>query len=199
MKLFLTGCFWIAILASTSGLQAQNLKAVMDTVMSEESSGAMRAELKWGYQSTVGQWAVYPVFDFAGEFSEGMAPVGLKENGVWRYGFIDQTGKLVIPLMYDDVGTFSEGLAYAAILNIPWEDKPAGTVYNKVGYINKQNEMAVLLPEKYSRPSSRCYYIGSGFSGGIARLKVSDADMCPSYGPIAVDLQSNVMVVKEEE
>lgn len=186
-------------LVGGGAVSAQNLQAVMDTVMTEEDGGTVRAELKWGYQSAVGQWTVYPVFDFAGEFSEGMAAVGLKENGIWHYGFIDATGKLVVPLMYDEVGTFSEGMAFAAILNIPWEDKPVGTVYNKVGYINKQNEMKVLLPDKYSRPSSRCYYIGSGFSGGIARLKISDAAMCPSYGPIAVDTSSNVMVIKEED
>lgn len=197
MRSIFIGCLVFGMFSSS--VFAQKLKPVLDTIMAEDSRGVTKVELKWGFQSTIGEWVVYPIFDHAAEFSEGLAAVGLQEDGQWRYGFIDVTGKIVIPLMYDDVGSFNEGLAFAAILGIPWEDKPAGTVYNKVGYINKNNEMAVLLPDKYSRPSSRCYYVGSEFSGGIARMSISDAAMCPSYGPIAVDLSSNVMVVKAED
>ena len=46
-------------------------------------------------------------FDFASDFSEGVAAVQIK--GKW--GYINATGKLVIPAKFDNAGRFSEGLA----------------------------------------------------------------------------------------
>ena len=192
--------YLFTLLLSAISLNAQGLRPVMDTIMSEDAnSGVLRAELKWGYQSKVGEWAVYPIYDYAGEFSEGLAPVGLREGSQWKYGFINEQGELAIQLMYDDIGHFSEGLAYAAILNIPWEDKPAENEYNKIGYINASNEMVIELPDKYSKPSKKCYYVGELFTGGLAKMRVTNPAQCPSYGPIAVDTEGNVMVVKQED
>ena len=47
----------------------------------------------------------------AGPFSEGLAPVAVKDAGGTKYGFIDRTGKIVIQPQFDWVGRFSEGLA----------------------------------------------------------------------------------------
>ena len=190
--------YTLLLVCFTTLVFAQDLHPVMDTTMTEDANGAVKAELKWGFKNAENSWVVFPVFDHAEAFVEGLAKVGLKEAGSWKYGFIDRTGELVVPLMYDHLGNFHNGMAYAAILNIAWEDKP-DEMYNKVGYIDKNNQMVLTLPDKYSRPSSRCYYIGTDFSGGLAKMHISDERMCPSYGPIVVDLDGNVMVIKEED
>lgn len=49
---------------------------------------------------------------FAGGFSEGLAPVGLRNGDIIKdYGFMDATGKLVIKPQYDSAEGFSEGRA----------------------------------------------------------------------------------------
>ena len=50
---------------------------------------------------------VIPQYDFAWNFSEGLAWV--KKDG--KYGFIDKTGKVVIALQYDNTYDFDEGSA----------------------------------------------------------------------------------------
>ena len=60
--------------------------------------------------------AVVPLqYDYAFSFSEGLAPVSMKE----KHGYIDNTGKAVIALKYDGANSFSEGFA-AVQLNKKW-------------------------------------------------------------------------------
>uniref|UniRef100_A0A7C4CB44 WG repeat-containing protein n=1 Tax=candidate division WOR-3 bacterium TaxID=2052148 RepID=A0A7C4CB44_UNCW3 len=49
---------------------------------------------KWGYIDKSGSLVVNPQFDWAADFSEGLARVGI---GVWplKYGYIDKNGKFV--------------------------------------------------------------------------------------------------------
>jgi WG containing repeat len=69
---------------------------------------------KWGYIDTSGAAVIEPQFDGAGDFSEGLAAVGMSlyESGEdWLHGYIDTSGTLVIPLQYERVGSFHDGLA----------------------------------------------------------------------------------------
>ncbi|EOD7173401.1 WG repeat-containing protein, partial [Campylobacter coli] len=54
-----------------------------------------------------GKIAIESKFDGVGNFSEGLAAVGL--NGKW--GFIDKNGEFAIKPKFDDIWDFSEGLA----------------------------------------------------------------------------------------
>lgn len=83
-------------------------------------------------------------YDFACDFSEGLAKVDL--NG--KSGYIDKSGKEVIQLKYDVVGDFSEGLA-AVKLN------------GKCGYINKSGKE--VIPLKYDS----AYYFSNGQASAI--------------------------------
>ena len=61
------------------------------------------------------------MYDFAGDFSEGLAEVKL--NG--KYGFIDKTGKEIIPIKFDYTSGFKNGRAGVKL-------------EGKWGYIDKQ-------------------------------------------------------------
>lgn len=51
-------------------------------------------------------------FDKTGDFSEGLAPVGINGSG---YGYIDKNMRFAIPLKYDFSGDFENGIAPAII------------------------------------------------------------------------------------
>src|SRR6185369_3780940 len=108
---------------------------------------------KWGYINRSGNWIVRPQYEFADDFSEGLA--GVVVNG--KYGFINKQGELVIPAHFDlrrerrhpelliSAGRFKEGLAAVAVDRL-------------YGYINKQGTFAV-------QPR---FFTAQAFSEGLA-------------------------------
>lgn len=61
---------------------------------------------KWGFVDKNGSIIINPTFDYAYNFSEGIAAV--KIGG--KYGFINTTGVLIVPCEYDDVeSSFEDG------------------------------------------------------------------------------------------
>ena len=65
---------------------------------------------KWGFKHNNN--VVIPAqYDWAGEFSEGLAQVII--NG--KYGHIDKNGAIVVPAKYDNAGFFKNGLALVQI------------------------------------------------------------------------------------
>ncbi|HYW70055.1 MAG TPA: WG repeat-containing protein [Pyrinomonadaceae bacterium] len=62
---------------------------------------------KWGFVNKDFQFVIEPRFDWAWEFSEGLAEVTVNHKS----GFIDPSGKIVVPLKYDMVFPFQNGLA----------------------------------------------------------------------------------------
>ncbi|MGH9946350.1 MAG: WG repeat-containing protein [Pyrinomonadaceae bacterium] len=80
---------------------------------------------KMGYRNTKGEMVIPPIFDYAEEFSEGLAAVEI--NG--QYGFIDRTGTMVIePLSYLYLPKFKNGLAQVVTRDF------------KFGYINQEGQ-----------------------------------------------------------
>lgn len=118
---------------------------------------------KWGYINDAGKFVVFPKYEFANDFAEGLAAV--KVNGLWGYingngkyvidpqfqdaynftsdvarikqgehwGFIDKQGKFIAEPYFEQAGDFSDGLAPVAI-------------GGKYGYINIQGDY-VLAPQ----------------------------------------------------
>ncbi len=66
-----------------------------------------------GYVDVYGSLVIEPQFNVAGEFSDGLAPVGIGENDeAMKCGYIDKTGAVVIPIQYQIAGfDFSGGVA----------------------------------------------------------------------------------------
>lgn len=76
-----------------------------------EGLTTVKIEDKYGYIDINEKMVIEPRFDFAYDFSEGLAPVriGTEEDGRW--GYIDKTGNMVIEPQFLEVKGFSEGLA----------------------------------------------------------------------------------------
>jgi hypothetical protein len=89
---------------------------------------------KWGYVDRDGKVAITPRFDFAGKFTEGLAPVNVGGIGVGKWGYVDNTGKAVIAPAFDEASEFLEGLARV---------KTGG----KVGYIDRTGKFVWPLQE----------------------------------------------------
>ena len=64
---------------------------------------------KWGYVNTKGELIIPCIYEYANDFSEGLASV--RKNG--KEGFINKKGEIAIPFKFEECGNFSEGLAYA--------------------------------------------------------------------------------------
>jgi hypothetical protein len=62
---------------------------------------------KFGYIDKAGKIIIPPRFDYARDFSEGLASVQIGD----KYGCIDKAGKIVIPPQFDFINKFKNGLA----------------------------------------------------------------------------------------
>jgi hypothetical protein len=93
-----------------------------------------------------GKIIISPQFDWAYDFQEGLAQVGIKK----KFGFIDRTGKLVISPKFDGVWDFQDGLA-----NVQVGDKK--------GVINRQG--AYVLNPRRTPPTF------ASFSEGLAAFQ----------------------------
>ena len=62
----------------------------------------------WGYINQNGEVVIEPIYEYAYNFSEGLAAV--KQNG--KYGFIDKDGNTIVPFEFDEVeSSFEDGQA----------------------------------------------------------------------------------------
>jgi len=94
---------------------------------------------KYGYEDQAGRVVIQPLFDFAREFSEGLAAV--RQDVIWKY--IDIQGKIVIDKHFYDAEKFNGGRAWVLVTG------------NKWGSINKQGKFIVepqfdKVPEAFS-------------------------------------------------
>ena len=104
---------------------------------------------KYGYRDKTGEFVIQPQFDYAGEFSEGFAVVGLGKFPATKWGYINLQGNLVIPAQFEGAHDFSEGMA-------------AVSFGGKLGYIDRAGKLAV--PAKFDEAQK--------FSGGRARVRI---------------------------
>lgn len=67
---------------------------------------------KWGFEDRLHRVVIPYSYNFAGDFNEGLACVGIGEEDDMKYGFIDRRGNIVIPFIYDKPAHFIDGIAY---------------------------------------------------------------------------------------
>jgi len=114
-----------------------------------------------GFIDKSGKFVIEPQFDFAKDFSGGLAVVRL--DG--REGYIDHTGRVVIEPQFDDAEPFSDGLA-AVRLGDAW------------GFINREGKFVIHPRKKDQRPgliNDVDWYRGGRqrvFYGGLARVHI---------------------------
>ncbi|MGE5422669.1 MAG: WG repeat-containing protein [Ignavibacteriales bacterium] len=157
------------------------------------STGGSRYNDLYGYvDTTANDWVIKPLFEQAGSFSEGLAPV--LTNGVW--GYINKNGVYVIDPQFVEANTFSENLALIRdnkSMRCGYIDKTGQLVIQpkytyaddyheglaavqlnprgKWGYINKTSRM--VIPAQYSA--------ARGFSEGLAAINTG-TDKHPKWG-----------------
>ena len=112
---------------------------------------AKNGEGKFVYIDKQGNLAIKAEFDFAHQFSEGLACVRIDKSGSEKWGYIDRTGKMVVAPQFDAVRDFSEGLAAVRI----GEPKKG-----KWGFIDKTGKL-VIKPQ---------YHTALDFSEGLAAV-----------------------------
>ena len=70
--------------------------------------------LKWGYLNRTFSFAIEPAFEYACQFSEGVAAARINESP-WNFGYINKQGDFVIPPQYEDAEVFSDGRAVVRV------------------------------------------------------------------------------------
>ena len=123
---------------------------------------------KWGYINTKGEEVIKCQFREAGEFTNGIAPVIMRDKSC---AYIDENGEIVMQFEnFTKLGSFHNGLAWFADKN------------GKVGYINKKGEI-VIEPqfELYANVirqdifKQESFYAGGNFyDDGYAIVETSD-------------------------
>ncbi len=91
---------------------------------------------KFGYRDRKRVEVIAPKYDFANEFSEGFAAVGVGAYPGTKWGYIDLTGKMVIEPKFDEAYQFSEGIA-AVRMGVTEKSK------GQLGYIDKTGKYIV--------------------------------------------------------
>jgi hypothetical protein len=123
---------------------------------------------KWGFMDRTGKLLIEPKFEDAEDFSEGLAPVKVRNpETVWcppdasgnragagmMYGYIDKTGKMVIPAVFNSAEPFSEGVA-------------AVRKCDQAFFIDNSGKTVIAGDFTYA----------SSFSGGLARVETLTKD-----------------------
>lgn len=88
----------------------RNPKSFIEGGMFSEGYAAVLIDKKWGYIDAKGMLVIKPQFDFARQFSEGLAAV----RSI-KWGYIDKKGTMVIDQRFDEAGPFSRGRARVVI------------------------------------------------------------------------------------
>ena len=104
--------FWVVLLAE-AGCERQSERAELRSKPIVNISTSKITE-------TTGKFIINPQFDYADDFSEGLAAVRVGDRNTGKWGYIDKKGKFVINPRFDWAFPFSEGLAVVRIGEEDW-------------------------------------------------------------------------------
>jgi hypothetical protein len=90
---------------------------------------AVRSEDTWGYLDAEGRGVIAPAFSWAGDFSEGLAPV---RDDSGRCGYIRRDGTFAVPPRFRACAPFSGGLARVDLARERW-DAPRVAFVDRAG------------------------------------------------------------------
>jgi hypothetical protein len=160
-----------------SGCTSENERAEGSTARIPYSTDAVRLypvleRGKAGYIDETGSIAIPPQFAAATAFSEGLAAVQPKPDGLW--GYIDDSGELVLDAQFADASPFSEGVAAVQLeRDGSW------------GYIDIEGEVVIPAQFAYSWR----------FSQGLARARTdSEAGYIDGMGDWVIRMEEYLPV-----
>lgn len=116
-------------------------------------------QLKWGYVNNKGENIIANQYDWASDFSEGMAivamPVEVRDQPIGQqYGYINTKGETVIKPQYEEAEPFKDGLAKV------WDGKLNPHGWPQYTFIKPTGEVAMESPFDWI----------SSFQNGYARV-----------------------------
>ena len=114
---------------------------------------AVKVGGKWGFIDKTGQFVINPQFDWAWDFSEGLAAVGIGDYKGGSWGFIDKSGEYAIYPQFNWAFIFHEGLAAVGIGDIN---------EGRYGYIDRSGKY-IINPQ---------FGDAMSFSNGLARVRI---------------------------
>lgn len=99
------------------------------------SEGLIAARLgrSWGWLDRAGRGVIAPSFEWAGDFSEGLAPA---KDASGRCGYVDRSGKYAVPPRYGRCGPFSSGRARVDLATAEFEGE-------RVAFIDRSGRVVV--------------------------------------------------------
>lgn len=127
--LLLAGLLCLSLMVPALAVEEVNTLRIDDVTAYSPEAGVytVREDGRFGYYRADGTLLLEPNYAYAGEFSDGMAPVSL--TGEWsrapeigrtverfqggRFGYVDSGGVLMIPMQFAKAFPFSEGRAFA--------------------------------------------------------------------------------------
>lgn len=137
----------------------------IDHLFFSEGLACIKVNDKYGYIDKTGKFVIEPQFDFAQNFSDGLALIAYEKERVYYgvnvpyniCGYIDKKGKVVIQPKYELADNFSEGLAAVCL--------KTGTIEKiKYYYIDKNEKMV----------TDSLFCNGTIFHNGIAEVDILD-------------------------
>ena len=135
---------------------------------------------KWGYINPQGAEVIPLVYDFLGEFSEGLVCAIKKVDNQLKIGFLDRENRIIIPFVYDFVEEAYKYLKAEQGL-IPLRKN------GKWGYLNISNEVSI--PFQYAQASI--------FKQGMALVSTSLSTLMPSWK--CIDDKGNTLFELDQE
>ena len=120
------------ISTNKTNINDEDIKGTEGWKVFEKSSPSNKNTHLWGFKNANGKVVIQPKFQYAFNFSEGLALVSLND----KYGYVNKTGEITIPCIYDFANNFIEGLA-------------AVTLNKKHGFIDKNQEIVIQFKYDY--------------------------------------------------
>ena len=134
---------WAGDPVSSRSKPSTNIGVADEPSVRDNSSDIQASPVyRWGYMNRDGRLVIFPHFDYARPFSDGIAAVGARGTNI---DFINREGEVVIRVPHHDrfareIRDFSEGL-------MPLRKKPEG----KIGYIDTTGAFAIAPRFEFAR------------------------------------------------
>jgi hypothetical protein len=130
---------------------------------------AVRVQGRWGYLDAAGRGVISPRFEWAGDFSAGLAPVK-DESGLC--GFADRAGELAIPPRFRSCAAFSGGLARVDLARAEGDGE-------RWGFVDRAGR--VVIDGSALRPA---FDSAADFEGGVAAVGIGGAPYLAGTGTL---------------
>ena len=137
----------IGLIMFSCGFPKENNSSESQKEVQKEALFKVNSQYGYCFVNREGHPVIPPQFDYACDFSEGLALVKIGEN----CGFINDTGAMIIQPRFQSTSVLSQGFS---------EGLAAVAIANKWGYIDKTGQF-VINPQ---------FYMAYKFSEGLAMV-----------------------------